>query len=342
MQDLLGIKYYLTNPIRENDLQMEKLPNMRLVHDGIGWYKIYENSNYLARAWMFDKAYVVPDNAAALALLNSRWFTASGALIMERGDLPANPDFTIEELPTYVLPPTTEVSSGGVIDDQFCAEPRRYLAYWGQFENDWQRYALPPDLQPGRYLLSAEYSAPEHVPAPVLRVEVRQAETTWNGESTALPRASGFSCAVTRTGDLGVFDLKPGGGSITLTSLRKTEMGTYGLTLIRLPDQPPATATDFQLRDYDVSANRYSFTVEAARPGLVLINDSYYPGWRATVDGQPAEILRADSLFRAVSVSAGTHRIEMKFIPRHFWWGVGASLLTLGGLVIYLRRGRRS
>ncbi len=55
--------------------------------------------------------------------------------------------------------------------------------------------------------------------------------------------------------------------------------------------------------------------VDAPRPGFVVVNEVYYPGWVATVDGAPASIIRANALVRAVRVEAGKHRIVMAFRP---------------------------
>src|SRR5262249_8396289 len=46
------------------------------------------------------------------------------------------------------------------------------------------------------------------------------------------------------------------------------------------------------------------------RPGLVVLADSFYPGWHATVDGAPAPIVATNLLFRGVPAPAGTHRIR--------------------------------
>ncbi len=73
-------------------------------------------------------------------------------------------------------------------------------------------------------------------------------------------------------------------------------------------------------------------------PGYLLLTDAFYPGWQVTVDGQPAEILRADVLFRAVWLEPGTHRVEFRYRPASVRWGgwvSGATLLLLvfGALV---------
>jgi len=61
-------------------------------------------------------------------------------------------------------------------------------------------------------------------------------------------------------------------------------------------------------------------------PGLVVIADTYYPGWRAWVDGSPSPVFPADLLFRAVPVPAGTHRVLLRYEPRSFRDGVRALL----------------
>jgi hypothetical protein len=58
--------------------------------------------------------------------------------------------------------------------------------------------------------------------------------------------------------------------------------------------------------------------VEAREAGWLLLLDSYYPGWRAEVDGSPAEIYRANGFFRAVRVPAGKHLVSFSYFPRLF------------------------
>lgn len=87
--------------------------------------------------------------------------------------------------------------------------------------------------------------------------------------------------------------------------------------------------------------NRKSFEVELDGDGYLVIQDVTYPGWRATVDGQPSELLTADYLFQAVPLAAGRHRVELIFRPRTVVWGALVSLFSLVALVGWACVGRR-
>lgn len=79
----------------------------------------------------------------------------------------------------------------------------------------------------------------------------------------------------------------------------------------------------------------------AAQTGWLLITDTWYPGWNATVNGKPVPLLRANGAFRAVPVPAGEAIVEMRFLPRSFLLGSGLSLLGLfaiGALLVNDRR----
>jgi hypothetical protein len=61
-------------------------------------------------------------------------------------------------------------------------------------------------------------------------------------------------------------------------------------------------------------------------PGFVVVADTYYPGWQASVDGQPTSIYPGDLLFRAVYVPAGDHVIEFEYRPWSLRYGVALFL----------------
>ncbi len=86
---------------------------------------------------------------------------------------------------------------------------------------------------------------------------------------------------------------------------------------------------------------RITAEVEAAAAGRLVLLELPYPGWRVTVDGQPAEGEVFEKMFRAVRVPAGRHVVEWRFQPRSFTLGLvvfAAALLTLFGWAVWERR----
>ena len=65
-------------------------------------------------------------------------------------------------------------------------------------------------------------------------------------------------------------------------------------------------------------------------PALVRLADLWYPDWKATVDGRPVEILRADHALRAVVVPAGRHKVEFRFASESVVKGLTLSLVSTG------------
>ena len=63
-------------------------------------------------------------------------------------------------------------------------------------------------------------------------------------------------------------------------------------------------------------ANALTFEAETDRERLAVFSDIYYPGWLCNIDGEPADILRADYVLRAVVIPAGKHTIEFRFDPQ--------------------------
>lgn len=79
--------------------------------------------------------------------------------------------------------------------------------------------------------------------------------------------------------------------------------------------------------------------------GLLVITDANYPGWQATVDGEPATLWPVDGLFRGVFVPPGEHDVVMTFRPNSYRLGVYLSSLGVIVLIVlfafvFLRRGR--
>lgn len=79
---------------------------------------------------------------------------------------------------------------------------------------------------------------------------------------------------------------------------------------------------------------RVRLTVEAPAAGFVVLTDTFYPGWQATVDGRPVPIRAANLAFRAISVPAGPHTITFVYRPLSFRLGLIISAATLGAVVV--------
>ena len=72
--------------------------------------------------------------------------------------------------------------------------------------------------------------------------------------------------------------------------------------------------------------------------GMVILTDTWFPGWGATVDGNPARIEKAYGIVRGVLVEQGNHTIEMRYRPWSVYFGAGLSLLAAGIVVAVARR----
>ncbi len=81
---------------------------------------------------------------------------------------------------------------------------------------------------------------------------------------------------------------------------------------------------------------------EAAAPTVLVLAQNFYPGWRATVNGQPAPVLRANHAFQAIAIPAGKSTIRLDYVDWPFRFGVGISLLTLAGCGVLWRRAKQT
>ncbi len=62
--------------------------------------------------------------------------------------------------------------------------------------------------------------------------------------------------------------------------------------------------------------NHLVYDVKSGKGGVIVFSEVYYPGWTATVDGEPAELGRVNYILRALNVKPGAHKIELSFSPK--------------------------
>jgi hypothetical protein len=100
---------------------------------------------------------------------------------------------------------------------------------------------------------------------------------------------------------------------------------------LQLPnDKVDPTSSTVHVTHY--ASERVEITVETDDPGYLVLTDAWYPGWKVSIDGEPAVIQRADLLFRAVAVDAGRHQVVFAFRPLSLRIGAIISLVGLIGL----------
>jgi hypothetical protein len=83
------------------------------------------------------------------------------------------------------------------------------------------------------------------------------------------------------------------------------------------------------------------FEVRSAAPALLVVRNIYDRNWRATMDGHPVPLLRADYLLQGVAVPAGRHSIELHYDDPWIGWGMLGSALGLAlltGAALLVRR----
>lgn len=121
------------------------------------------------------------------------------------------------------------------------------------------------------------------------------------------------------------------------------ELRSKALSLEQPPPRLPACPAPKDL----VFVTRYapsdiSIRADMSCDGMVVLSDTYYPGWYASVDGRPAPIFEVDLAFRGVPVPKGAHGITFRYRPRSVYWGAALTFTgLLGAAVLTFRSGKK-
>ena len=149
----------------------------------------------------------------------------------------------------------------------------------------------------------------------------------------ALPRAFLAPSAVAAGSPLDALELVLGGADLSRT--------------VVLEEPPPPMgdgggeggAGEAEIVDY--RPGRVEIRARARARCMLFLSDIWYPGWEASVDGEPAKVYRADYAFRAVHLQPGEHRVVMRFRPKSLAIGGALSLLSLAAIAAVCFRGGR-
>lgn len=116
-------------------------------------------------------------------------------------------------------------------------------------------------------------------------------------------------------------------------------------TSVLLPEWPPLTypvdpAPAVELLSY--VEDEIVVRTKSTSPAVLVVTDTYYPGWQATIDGKPTKIIRANWALRAVTVPAGDHLIAFRYQPLSFKIGVILSIMSVIALSMLIFASRQN
>lgn len=102
-----------------------------------------------------------------------------------------------------------------------------------------------------------------------------------------------------------------------------------------------------EARILEYGNHRVNIQASLDSPGILVLADSFYPGWNVYVNGRQEKIYRANLFFRGVQLSPGTHTVQFRYEPRAFAIGRAVSVITLLLIVaffilLYLRKRRQN
>ena len=121
--------------------------------------------------------------------------------------------------------------------------------------------------------------------------------------------------------------------------LEPEQSAAFSLVYDRRPAaEPPAVA----LQATRPGPGRWKVQVAGARPSLLVVAESYFPGWKAKVDGREVRVVEADGAFLGVPMAAGTHQVELRY-HRPAVVGIGrvvTGLTLLAGLALMVMPGQ--
>jgi uncharacterized membrane protein YfhO len=84
--------------------------------------------------------------------------------------------------------------------------------------------------------------------------------------------------------------------------------------------------------------NRLDLSVKGSRGGLLVMHEQWYPGWKATINGADAEILRVDGVYRGLWLPEGDLDVRTRYEPWSLRLGLGLCVACLGAAAFLAAR----
>jgi len=214
--------------------------------------------------------------------------------------------------------------------------------------DEFLRTALPASLRSGRFdlvdMLNTRYwvtavGLPDHP-----RFQQLWSGTDYRGQPRFVYESSG---AFPRAFAVGEYRVAEGEEALRLLGDGSVDVGT-AVVLDRKPGIEPVSADGAELKVTSMDFNEVRMSASAAQPFVAVLSEVYYPDWKATIDGEPLEVMRANHVLRAVALPAGSHEVvftyDWSLIRRGFMLSratIGAALLVLLGYLGFWMRSKK-
>ena len=111
---------------------------------------------------------------------------------------------------------------------------------------------------------------------------------------------------------------------------------------LEIPPQAGNGSSKNQVEITTYRPGRIEIDVSAVKPGLLILSESFYPGWEVSVDGGSTVLHCANGALMGVVVPAGESKVSLRYSPRSVILGAWVTALTLGVLLVALVVSRRS
>jgi hypothetical protein len=331
--DLLGVKYVITCDTFHEQTKLGDLPAQKYDLVFREWFRVYKNKSELSPVGFFPQAVTLEDDGAILSLLSdASFFDPRRVLVLKKAAGRPVPDqLTATPVFLKIEAEHPDRKSTGTVEKTKSASDGKFLGYWGKVAGDFAEYSfhLPKDLE--RCTLAVRYCSAEGMPTNWKISIINDASTT--SEPLTLPPTVHWN-SEWHLASVTLKQLKKGRNTLRIESTSPVYVNTDNFFLIeQIPTTVASSRARLQMVDYKPTA----ITIEAAtdREGFLFLNEIDYPGWKAYVDGQEEAVLKANYLFRAIRLKAGSHRVVFKFQPTSFYLGATITLLTLVALTVY-------
>lgn len=118
--------------------------------------------------------------------------------------------------------------------------------------------------------------------------------------------------------------------AISMAAQAEVDLRHVAVLEAPLPEKAPGRgeAGEERIAWQSDSLDRLSLDVDLVRPGLVVLADSYDPGWKALSNGQPTQVVPVNGVLMGVFLDRGQHQLRLVYRPWSVQWGLWISLLS--------------